>query len=151
MEKQFIKERIEDKMKEIEKYVEELSQIKPHSLDEYRENFEKKAACERYAEKIPEALTDLAFLAIKYSAYSQPKNDKESFEILSLNKVITPKLAERLQDAKGMRNIIAHEYGKVSDEIVFEAISSELEADASQFLKAIQEAIMKEKKEKNNG
>lgn len=147
MEKQFIKERIDDKIREVETFVEELAQIKPLSLEEYKANFEKRAACERYAEKIPEALSDVAFLAIGYLGLAEPKSDKEAFEILAASKVISPQQANRLQDAKGMRNIIAHEYGKVNDEIVFEAIATELERDVQEFLKSITAKLEEKQKQ----
>jgi len=40
-----------------------------------------------------------------------------------------------------MRNIIVHEYGKVDDELVFEAISEKLEQDVKEFIKAIKLVI----------
>lgn len=134
MEKQFIKERIDEKVTELKNYLDELSKIKPSSFEQYQENFEKKAACERYAEKIPEAIVDLAILVIRYLNLPAPKDDKNTFEILAQNNIISQELSKSLQDAKGMRNIIAHEYGKVDDEIVFDAISSELEDDTNKFL-----------------
>ena len=38
-----------------------------------------------------------------------------------------------------MRNIIAHEYGKIDDKIVFEAITEELERDVKEFIKKVKE------------
>ena len=46
----------EDKIEEINKYLEEFSQILPPTYEVYLENFEKRAACERYFEKIIEAV-----------------------------------------------------------------------------------------------
>jgi len=39
------------------------------------------------------------------------------------NKIISAELAQKLKDAKGMRNIISHQYGTINDEIIFEAIT----------------------------
>lgn len=61
-------ERIEALMGQIETYCHELEQILPKNQAHYRENFEKRAACERYLEKITEALADLARLRIKKEA-----------------------------------------------------------------------------------
>jgi hypothetical protein len=38
---------------------------------------------------------------------------------------------------KGMRNILAHEYGKINDELVFEAITGEITADAEEFIASV--------------
>ena len=52
--------RIKDKIKEIEGYLSELSEIIPKSFEEYKE-IKNKAACERYFEKIIESVIDLSF------------------------------------------------------------------------------------------
>jgi len=129
--------RISDKIREIARLLEELETISPASLDEYRSSFEKKAACERYAERIVEAATDLAFLAIKYKKLRMPEDDTDAFNILSEAKIISDDDAVKLKRAKGMRNIIAHEYGIIDDEIVFEAVTEELREDISAFTSKI--------------
>lgn len=128
--------RITDKINEIAKYLDELEEIAPPTFDEYKSSIEKKAACERYAEKIVEALTDLAFLIIKNKKFRIPEDDADAFNILFENRIIDANLAKNLKNAKGMKNIIAHQYGKIDDEIVFEAIKEELGKDARDFVKA---------------
>ena len=132
--------RINDKIGEIESYLAELSGIMPKAIKEYREN-KTKAACERYFEKIIEAAVDLAFLIIKDRKLKIPEEDKEAFDILAGEKIISVQLAEKLKDAKGMRNIIAHEYGSIDDEIVFHSITEELEEDAREFVREIKKDI----------
>lgn len=131
--------RIKGKIEEIESYLQELSEIKPNSIEEYRQ-IKNKAACERYFEKIVEAVVDLAFLIIKERKLKIPEEDKESFDILTKEKIISDKLAEKFKDAKGMRNIISHEYGSVDDEIVFQSITEELEEDVKKFIREIKKA-----------
>lgn len=126
--------RIKDKIKEINEFLEQLKGIVPSSFDEYRKNIEKKAACERYVEKIIEAVTDLAFLIIKKKNLRIPEDDIDAFNILLDNKIIENELATRLKNAKGMRNIIAHQYGKIDDEIVYNSITEELEKDITSFI-----------------
>lgn len=134
-----MKERIKDKILEIEEFVEFLIKRVPANLEEYKINLEKKAVCERYAEKIIEALVDLAFLVVKELRIEIPAqaSDTEIFNVLEKNDIISTLLSKSLQDAKGMRNIIAHEYGKIDDEIIFEAVSSELGKDAKEFISNI--------------
>ena len=129
--------RAAEKIKDLRRFLEELGRIVPKSVEEYRSNIEKKAACERYAEKIIEALTDLAFLTIKNRKLRMPESDTEAFDILSENKIITDELCTKLKKAKGMRNIIAHEYSSVDDETVFEAITKDLQKDAKDFIRAV--------------
>lgn len=132
-----VKMRIEDKIKEIEDYLGQLLDILPKNFQEYIVNYEKKAACERYFEKIVEALVDLAFIVIKEKKFKIPEDDIKAFFVLVDENIIEEKLAERLREAKGMRNIIVHEYGKINDELVFYAIAEELEKDVVEFLEKI--------------
>ncbi|MEK6934772.1 MAG: DUF86 domain-containing protein [Nanoarchaeota archaeon] len=132
-----VKMRIEDKIKEIEDYLGQLLDILPKNFQEYIVNYEKKAACERYFEKIVEALVDLAFIVIKEKKFKIPEDDIKAFFVLVDENIIEEKLAEGLREAKGMRNIIVHEYGKINDELVFYAIAEELEKDVVEFLEKI--------------
>ena len=143
--------KIKDKIEEIEGYLDELSSIIPSSLRDYKQNFEKKAACERYFEKIIEAATDLAFLIIKKEKLKMPEEDKETFDILAKGEIISNELAIKLKDAKGMRNILSHQYGNVDDEIVFESITEELDKDVREFIKLLEKKKrVKRKNESNN-
>jgi len=136
-------ERINDKIVEIEEFLDFLSKRIPKTLEEYKKDLEKKAFCERYAEKIIEAVVDLAFLIAKYINLEIPaqSSDYDIFDILAEKGIITKELANKLKEAKGMRNIIAHEYGKINDEIVYEAISEQLIEDIGEFIKSTSRAI----------
>ena len=129
--------KISDKIDEIKEYLNELAEIAPSKIEEYKSNIEKKEACERYFEKIVEAITDLAFLIIKNKKLKIPEDDIDAFNILLENRIIDSNLENKLRDAKGMRNIISHQYGKIDDEIVFAAITQELDDDAREFIKSI--------------
>ena len=130
--------RINDKIIEIEKFLEELEDIIPGNFEEYKKDFQKKAACERYFEKIIEAVVDLGFILIRENDFRIPEDDEGVFEILLSKGIISERLSSKLRDAKGMRNIIAHEYGNIDDELVFEAISNELKKDVEDFIDNIE-------------
>jgi uncharacterized protein YutE (UPF0331/DUF86 family) len=127
--------RIGEKIKEIEQFLIELEDILPHDYDRY--DLKTKAACERYFEKIVEASVDLAFLIIKEHRFAMPEGYSQAFEILWSEGVISQQLCRRLQMAKGMRNIISHQYGNVDDLLVYHAITDELILDIEEFLKYI--------------
>ena len=133
--------RIKEKIEEIQQYLNELESIKPDSLKEYLNDLKEKAACERYVEKIMEAVTDLSFLLIKKYDFEKPDDDQSAFKILADNDIITSKVLEKLRNAKGMKNIISHQYGTIDDEIVFEVITQELIKDVREFLKEVGKKI----------
>ena len=140
MEKSSFKKRIEEKIVEIEKFLEELYENIPSNMDleDYKKDVATKAICERYAEKIIEAIEDLAFLIINLRELKYPEYEKEVFDILKDKNIISETLSKKLKDAKGMRNFIAHEYGKIDDEIVFNSVTEDLEKDTKEFIKSIE-------------
>jgi uncharacterized protein YutE (UPF0331/DUF86 family) len=128
--------RIKDKIEEIESYLSELEEIMPEDFEEYKK-IEKKAACERYFEKIVESLIDLGFITIKELKLKMPEEDTGVFDELFKENIISEKLKIKLREAKGMRNIITHKYGVIDDLLVYESITSELEKDTIEFIKSI--------------
>lgn len=76
-------------------------------------------------------------MTIKEEKFKIPEDDKAAFDILANEGVITITLSSKMKDAKGMRNIIAHQYGNVDDETVFHAITKELIRDVCEFVEKI--------------
>lgn len=133
--------RIADKIVEIETFLSELQEIIPEDFQEYMADLKARAACERYFEKITEALVDLAHLIIKEKLLRTPEEDKEAFDILAEAGLIPPTLSTKLKEAKGMRNILSHQYGNIDDEIVFESITHELVNDAQEFIRKVRRIV----------
>ncbi|HZX44935.1 MAG TPA: DUF86 domain-containing protein [Candidatus Nanoarchaeia archaeon] len=129
--------RVKDKIAEIETFLDELKGFMPDDFKDYKSDTVIKAACERYVEKIIEAAVDLSFLIIKQKNFRIPQDDIDAFNILLSERVIDKDLAARLRDAKGMRNIIAHQYGEIDDKIVFYSLKEKLEKDVREFIKKI--------------
>ncbi|MBL7148220.1 MAG: DUF86 domain-containing protein, partial [Nanoarchaeota archaeon] len=66
-----------------------------------------------------------------------PEEDYEVFDILENKEIIDPNLSKKLKKIKGMRNIIAHQYGDVDDKTMYVAIDKEIDADVKKFLEII--------------
>jgi len=130
-----------DKIEDIRKYLAELEKIVPSSFREYDSSLEKKAACERYFERIVEAAIDICFMVIKTKNLQLPEDDLGALAILEKNKIIDPKLSAKLKDAKRMRNIIIHQYAKIDDKLVFQSIKEEIDVDINQFLKEVKKCL----------
>lgn len=140
--------RLQDKIAEIEKYLSELGTIMPKKFQDYEPDLKTKAACERYFEVITQAEADLAFLVIRSKGLKIPEEERQAFGILAEEKIIPAKLAERLKEAKGMRNILAHQYGGVDDKIVFDSITKELTKDVREFIQNVKRALKRGAKQK---
>lgn len=139
MEESFIKKRIEEKIDEIERFILELYDNIPQDInfENYKKDIKTKAIFERYSEKIIEAIEDLAFLIVNYKKLKYPEYEKEVFDILKDDNIISENLCKKLKEAKGMRNVIAHQYGKIDDGIVFYSVMEELNRDTDEFIKDI--------------
>lgn len=130
--------KLKEKINEIQNFLNDLMEATPNTLEDYQTNKIVRAACERYLEKIIEAITDLAFIVIAKKKFRIPEDDVDSFKILEENGIINNELYRRLKDAKGMRNFIAHQYGQINDKLVYEAIKEELEKDAKEFISVVE-------------
>lgn len=130
-------------MNEIEKYLNELELIIPEFLDDYLDSLEKKLATERAFEKVIEAINDLAILFLKQKRLELPYESTKAFEIMASRNIISPELAFNLRQAIGMRNFLVHQYDKINDELVFNAIHKRLFNDIGEFINLIKKDLLK--------
>jgi len=133
--------RINDKINEIKEFISDLESYVPSTFEEYTDDHKTKDACERCFEKIIEALADLAFLVIKEKEIETAQDDISAFNVLAEEEIISKELSERMKDAKGMRNILSHEYGKIDDSKIYHAIKEEIIKDAEDFIKSIEKRL----------
>jgi uncharacterized protein YutE (UPF0331/DUF86 family) len=136
-----IKNRILEKTKEIEQYLQELYEFFPEDYENYKNSLSIKAACERYFEKIIEAVVSTSFLFIRLKEYGDVRDEDGAFSLLANRRSISSELAEKLKEAKGMRNIIIHEYGEIENIQVYTAIAEELKRDTEEFILQIRENL----------
>jgi uncharacterized protein YutE (UPF0331/DUF86 family) len=136
-----IKNRILEKTKEIEQYLQELYEFFPEDYENYKNSLSIKAACERYFEKIIEAVISTSFLFIRLKEYGDVGDEDGAFSLLANRGSISSELAEKLKEAKGMRNIIIHEYGEIENIQVYTAIAEELKRDVEEFILQIMEKL----------
>lgn len=132
-----LKERIDDKIANIENNLELLKTLDIPEFVQYQKDFKIKAVCERLFERIIEDIISITFLIIRERKLKSPENEEHAFIILANNKVINLELANRLKEAKDMRNRIIHNYINIEDSIVYNAIVEELPKDAEEFIKEV--------------
>ena len=126
-----------DKIVEIEEYLDNLREYLPDSFDKYMSDGKGRLACERCFEKIVEAVVDLVVIVEKEKDFRYPGYDREAFEILAENKLISKELSFDLGNAKSMRNWLAHRYGKINNKKVFDAMTNKLFKDVEEILEAV--------------
>ncbi len=79
---------------------------------------------------------DIAFHVCTKNNYQEPENYKDAFIILAQNSIITQELSNKMQQWAGLRNLIAHQYGKVDNQRLYEILQNDL-TDLESFVESI--------------
>src|SRR3989338_3469422 len=66
------------------------------------------------------ACIDIGSEIISIKQFGHPGSYRDIFEILEKEKVIPVLLSKKLKDLVGLRNLLAHEYGKIDFELIYE-------------------------------
>ena len=119
------RERILAKLDELDGYLRELREVAPTSIAAYRK-IEKKRSCERLLQIAIECVIDVGNLLVSGLRLGLPAEEDDIFEKLEHAGVISGAMVVALKRMKGCRNILVHEYARVNDDIIFEAVSTKL-------------------------
>lgn len=122
--------RIADAVEEIERNVTRLREYQRLSRGEYLapDAQDRRDAAERKFEKLVAATIDAGSEICKIERGSVPERRKEVIAALESEGIVDPDLGERLRNAVGFRDVLAHAYGPVvNDDIVYDAIQHDLD------------------------
>ncbi|MBS3138441.1 DUF86 domain-containing protein [Candidatus Woesearchaeota archaeon] len=130
------REKIIQKLSEMDKYLDEVEAMLPSTVDDYVENLQVRRACEKTIELAIETVINVLSAAIALSNFGIPSSEDSIIQIAEKNKILNASLASRIREMKGFRNIIVHKYGEIDDERVYKYLSNELD-DFDNFRKQI--------------
>ena len=133
------RERILAKLDEMRGYVAELRTIAPSNLEEYQ-RIATKRACERLLQIAVECVVDVCQLLVSGLRLGLPAEEADLLDKLEEAAVLTRETTDMLRRMRGCRNILVHEYGRVSDQIVFETVRNRL-GDFDRFAGEVLEAL----------
>ncbi|MBI2015673.1 MAG: DUF86 domain-containing protein [Candidatus Rokubacteria bacterium] len=119
------RDRVLAKLDELDGYLAELRSIMPARLEDYLK-VEKKRACERLLQVTVEALLDACALLVAGLRLGLPGEEDDLFAKLASRGVVSASTADILRRMRGLRNILVHEYGRINDALVFEAVQRRL-------------------------
>lgn len=119
------RDRVLARLDELDRYLGELRAIAPTRFEDYLA-VEKRRACERLLQVSIEAVIDTSALLVTGLRLGLPAEENDLFEKLSARAVISSAMAARLRRMKGLRNLLVHEYARIDDQLVFEAIQTRL-------------------------
>ena len=134
------KERITDKMDDLEQCLRELEEYLPAAVDEYLGSGMRRRACERAFQLACENLLDICNMIISDEGLGIPIDSKDSINKLRQYDVLPESLASRLEELIGFRNLLVHQYGRVDDSVAYTSLRDE-SGDFYEFLEEIEKFI----------
>jgi uncharacterized protein YutE (UPF0331/DUF86 family) len=99
------KDRLFEKIDELENYLRELEEYLPEEEEEYLNSGLIKRACERAFQLAGENLLDICNLIISEKGFGIPSDSKDSIRKLAENGVIPGSLSTRLEELVGFREL----------------------------------------------
>lgn len=114
---------IENKISQINKYLNILEKYKKHTKEEIISSIDLKGTVERYLYLVIQTAIDLAEAIISYKKLRKPTTMGESFSILKEENIIGKELEDELIKMVGFRNILAHEYEDIDYDILYEVLT----------------------------
>ena len=115
------KESIERCIKQIRAYYESPSET------DFKKDFFKQDAIAINLQRACEQCIDLANHAIKSRKLGLPKGSKESFLLLSENKIIPKVLSINMEKMVGFRNTLVHQYQQLDTDLMMDVIENHLD------------------------
>lgn len=121
-------ERILDKATYVQEAVGVLERKRALDEDEYLSDREQRDIVEREFQTAIEACLDIAALLCKELTGGVPEENASKFGVLAGQDVLSQETAERMKQAAGFRNVLAHTYGDdIDDELVYRSLQTELD------------------------
>lgn len=115
-----------DKLRQINRYTDDLKQMRGMSKAEYLEDMVTQRAVERTFLNLIQSCIDLAQHVRATEDLSPTGTSKEEIEALGNADIISRETTEKLEEAVGFRNILAHRYSDVDHGVVYDVLHDDL-------------------------
>ena len=125
----------------LEEYLQDLSEAKNISFQEFSSSKINRRYIERTLHMAIEACIDISNHIISYDGFREPISNKDTFQVLTEVNIISVNLSEKLQKMAQFRNIIVHDYVKIQPEIVFSIVQKNV-VDIIDFVKIIRDKYL---------
>ena len=114
------------KLQLINQYTEDLKQMRGMTRDEYVADMVTRRAVERTFLNLVQSCVDLAQHVRSAEDLSPSGTSKRELEALENAGVVTDAPRERMAEAVGFRNVLAHRYGDVDHHVVYDVLHDDL-------------------------
>ncbi|UPV75231.1 DUF86 domain-containing protein [Halorussus limi] len=116
-----------DKLRHINQYIKDLEQMRGLSKAEYVDDMVTQRAVERTLMNLIQACIDLAQHVRSTEDLSPSGTAKQEIQALGEADIISNETQAKLEEAVGFRNILAHRYGDVNHDVVYDVLHDDLE------------------------
>jgi len=120
------KERVFEKLKEIEENLDIIQENLPHSVEEFKKIGLIKDGIYKKLEYCIENLIDIFSMIYSDLNIGIPSDDDDVLDGLKEKKTFSKEVIELVRNMKGLRNILVHKYGEIDDGIVYELLTERL-------------------------
>ena len=114
------------KLRQAHEYTNDLEEMRGISKAEYVSDVVIQRAVERTLMNLIQARIDLAQHVRATNGLSSGGTAKDEIQALGELGIISQDTRERIEEAVGFRNVLAHRYGEVDHEVVYEVLHEDL-------------------------
>lgn len=114
------------KLEQINGYTNDLEDMRGMSKERYVSDVVIQRAVERTLMNLIQSCIDLAQHIRAAEDHPTAQTSKEEIEALGEADVISTETQERLEEAVGFRNVLAHRYGNIDHDTVYEVLHEDL-------------------------
>lgn len=134
---------VERLLVQLEEYLRDLDEVKSkYKLADFKDNKIIRRYTERTLQVAIEACLDLAGHIISYEGFREPLDNKDCFQVLQENDLISIELVDRLKRMAQFRNVVVHDYMRINPEIVYAIVHKNI-PDIVAFAKAIENVFLR--------
>ncbi len=132
----FDKNRILGKFETAKRYLQKSKEIQDYELKRFLSDFDLQLKGERVLEVLSQIMLDVCTHIVANSDSETPLTYSDCMKILARLQIISENSAEKYARLIKMRNLIAHQYSRVDNQLLYEGLK-QLQVDFIQFQKAI--------------
>jgi len=115
-----------DKLRHINEYTNDLKQLRGMSKETYTSEMVTQRAVERTFMNLIQSCIDLAQHIRSEEGLAPSGTAKEEIQALGDANIISRRTQDKMEEAVGFRNILAHRYGDVNHEVVYAVLHDDL-------------------------
>lgn len=115
-----------DKLRHINQYTNDLKQMRGMSKETYVTDIVTQRAVERTFMNLIQSCIDLAQHIRAEEGLTPSGTSKKEIEALGNAEIIARETQAKMEEAVGFRNILAHRYGDVNHDVVYDVLHNDL-------------------------